>query len=74
MTRAKFQLLTEMLAQSEHIPKGDTFGRAAIHPEKQEGVIISDRFNINVKCSEVPLSCNKSPCSLTQWPRGEIYF
>ena len=46
MTRAKFQLLTEMLAQSEHIPKGDTFGRAAIPPEKQEGVTISDRFNI----------------------------
>ena len=35
MTRATFQLLTKMLAQSDHIPKGNRFGRAAIPPEKQ---------------------------------------
>ena len=58
MTSTTFELLTNLLAPSEHIPKGNLFGRPPIEQRKQIAVTvsalasqetcrqISDRFNI----------------------------
>lgn len=57
MTRSTLETLCQMLAPSEHIPKGNAFGRQPIDPQKQITVAvwalanqescrqISDRFN-----------------------------
>ena len=60
MTSSTFEMLAQLLAPSEHIPKGNAFGRRPIDPQKQIAVTvwalanqescrqISDRFNITM--------------------------
>ena len=60
MTLSTFETLCQLLAPSEHIPKGNAFGRRPIDPQKQIAVAvwalanqescrqISDRFNITM--------------------------
>ena len=60
MTPSTFEMLCQLLAPSEHIPKGNAFGRRPIDPQKQIAVTvwalanqescrqISDRFNITM--------------------------
>lgn len=60
MTLSTFETLCQLLAPSEHIPKGNAFGRRPIDPQKQIAVAvwalanqescrqISDRFNLTM--------------------------
>ena len=60
MTLSTFETLCQVLAPSDHIPKGNAFGRRPIDPQKQIAVAvwalanqessrqISDRFNITM--------------------------
>ena len=60
MTPSSFETLCQLLVRSDHIPKGNTFGRRCIDPEKQIAVAvwalpnqescrqISDRFNVTM--------------------------
>ena len=40
MTRSTLETLCQMLAPSEHIPKGNAFGRLPIDPQKQLAVAV----------------------------------
>ena len=60
MTPSSFETLCQLLVRSDHIPKGNAFGRRCIDPEKQITVAvwaltneescrqISDRFNVTM--------------------------
>ena len=60
MTPSSFETLCQLLVRSDHIPKGNAFGRRCIDPEKQIAVAvwalanqescrqISDRFNVTM--------------------------
>ena len=63
MTPSSFETLCQLLVRSDHIPKGNAFGRRCIDPEKQIAVAvwalanqescrqISDRFNVTIMSS-----------------------
>ena len=40
MTLSTFETLCQLLAPSEHIPKGNAFGRRPIDPQKQIAVAV----------------------------------
>lgn len=60
MLRTTFELLTQMIVPSEHIPKGNSFGRPVVKPDKQVAIAvwmmanqethrqISDRFDVSL--------------------------
>lgn len=60
MTRRTFELLVHMIGPSEHIPKGNSFGRPAVDPRKQIAMSlwmmanqethrqIADRFDVSL--------------------------
>ena len=60
MSRTTFELLTQMIVPSEHIPKGNSFGRPVVKPDKQIAIAvwmmanqethrqISDRFDVSL--------------------------
>ena len=85
MTSSTFQLLAQLLSPSEHIPKGNAFGRWPTEARKQIAVTvwanqetcrqISDRFDITMssvsRCiGRVVRALVDVRTDLIQWPRG----
>ena len=79
MTSLTFELLAQLLSPSEHIPKGNVFGRWPFEARKEIAVTvwalanqetcrqISNRFD-NVKCVVVDWKGCKSSCGCSHRP------
>ena len=76
MTPSSFETLCQLLVRSDHIPKGNAFGRRCIDPEKQIAVAewalanqescrqISDRFNVTMSSGGGRLFCEPRRASI----------
>ena len=74
MTRPTLETLCQMLAPSEHIPKGIAFGRRPIEPQKQIAVAVWALANQEscLQISGLSLKVGRGRGDLGTWGRGDV--